>query len=328
MLPPETSHTPSATIPTWRTRATWLDWMLAWSLTSDARHEVHRRHTSVRTVMLVAHADARNADGRTGRNLATSNATVAKELGLKERAVRRARQVIEDIGMAVTVARGRYLTAAERAAARALGSFQIKAASTRYLTLPKQVPCWSPDAKRDPLPVGLRSSYGTSGWKSRTKARKRGRYAKQPQPKPTLAAKRLAAKLTLRAPHLSAGRHLNALARSLDEACLSHWRAGELLDAVDERNAATGLFSLPSTSQRNPIALFVHQAKDATSGKTPPHELARQRAEALRHQQAERERERAEREASCAPPSAAFRAMRAQLAGKAKSWKYQSHPNI
>ena len=88
--------------------------------------------------MRVARFDARTADGRTGRGVRTAHETVARALKVSRDAVRHARYVLEAIGMSVTVAQGRYLTANERSQAHAHhGGRQRRIASTRHLTMPR-----------------------------------------------------------------------------------------------------------------------------------------------------------------------------------------------
>lgn len=92
---------------------------------------------AVDTVLRVARHDAAHADRLTGRGVSTSHETVAKDLGMSKRHVGTARRLLEKLGLAVTVVRGRELSPAERAAAReAHGSYQTSAASVRALIMP------------------------------------------------------------------------------------------------------------------------------------------------------------------------------------------------
>jgi hypothetical protein len=70
--------------------------------------------------MRVARQDADAADGKTGREVRTSHATVAQRLRVTADAVRHARYVLEALGLSVTIVTGRYLTAKERAAVGSL----------------------------------------------------------------------------------------------------------------------------------------------------------------------------------------------------------------
>ncbi len=90
------------------------------------------------TLLRVAWADALSADGSTGRGVATSHQSVATKLGMSTKTVQRCRKLLEQLGFAVEIVRGRHLTGAERKAAREIhGRFQDRAASLRALTMPR-----------------------------------------------------------------------------------------------------------------------------------------------------------------------------------------------
>lgn len=100
---------------------------------------------SRRALMAVARADAAAADHATGRWVATANATVARLTGLCERTVQYARATLVHLGLCRVVATGRYLTADERStAARTHGGRQMRAASTRVLTMSCAIVCALP----------------------------------------------------------------------------------------------------------------------------------------------------------------------------------------
>lgn len=100
---------------------------------------------SRRALMAVARADAAAADHATGRWVATANATVARLTGLCERTVQYARATLVHLGLCRVVATGRYLTADERrTAARTHGGRQMRAASTRVLTMSCAIVCVLP----------------------------------------------------------------------------------------------------------------------------------------------------------------------------------------
>ena len=100
---------------------------------------------SRRALMAVARADAAAADHATGRWVATANATVARLTGLCERTVQYARATLVHLGLCRVVATGRYLTADERrTAARTHGGRQMRAASTRVLTMSCAIVCALP----------------------------------------------------------------------------------------------------------------------------------------------------------------------------------------
>lgn len=96
---------------------------------------------SRRALMAVARADAAAAD----------HATVARLTGLCERTVQYARATLVHLGLCRVVATGRYLTADERrTAARTHGGRQMRAASTRVLTMSCAIVCALPP-KGSPL---------------------------------------------------------------------------------------------------------------------------------------------------------------------------------
>lgn len=100
---------------------------------------------SRRALVAVARADAAAADHATGRWVATANATVARITGLCERTVQYARATLVHLGLCRVVATGRYLTADERrTAARTHGGRQMRAASTRVLTMSCAIVCALP----------------------------------------------------------------------------------------------------------------------------------------------------------------------------------------
>ena len=100
---------------------------------------------SRRALMAVARANAAAADHATGRWVATANATVARITGLCERTVQYARATLVHLGLCRVVATGRYLTADERrTAARTHGGRQMRAASTRVLTMSCAIVCALP----------------------------------------------------------------------------------------------------------------------------------------------------------------------------------------
>lgn len=119
----------------WNDRDDWLGRVRSYFATGCGRAALRRRSVSLRFLMAVAAADAAAADDRTGRGLATANETVARTLGglRKKRQVQRARAVLEDVGLAVTVAPGRYLTARERR----LSGGRLRRPAVRALTHPR-----------------------------------------------------------------------------------------------------------------------------------------------------------------------------------------------
>lgn len=249
------------------------------------------------TVLDVAAVDARAANSRTGRELATAHATVAGILGCSPKTVQRVRTLIEKLGFARTVARGRYLTNAERQAAReAHGGRQIRVASERALIVPPGMNVHLP--RRGQLPT---HSSVTRNVPRRAQARtgaapRPAPSTRKDQPRPTLAVQRLAAGLAQRCPWLAPG-HIGSLCHTLTSLGLdtSGWTAGDLIDLLDRRNATNGLFSIHASKQRRPLALLAHQLRDALSNVGEPPQQRRLREAAERA--AARERQRAQEEA-------------------------------
>ena len=79
-----------------------------------------------------------------------------------------------------------------------------------------------------------------------------------------MAVQRLAGRLAQRLPWLARG-HIGALCHTLSTLGLDDtgWTAQDVLDLLDRRNAEHGLYSVPSSSQRDPLALLAHQLRAA-----------------------------------------------------------------
>jgi hypothetical protein len=128
------------------------------------------------------------------------------------------------------------------------------------------------------------------------KARRRHTRAR-----PSLAVQRLAAGLALRLPWIATA-HIGSLCHLLTTLGLDHngWTAQDVLDLLETRNRRLGLYSIPPGGQRDPLALFAHELRDALSDRdtTEPPRHRRER-ETARHQ---------ERQAALAAETAALRA--------------------
>lgn len=187
---------------------------------------------AVDKVRQVADVDSRAADAHNGRDLRTSHATVARLTGLSVAAVRRARGFLEAAGWSVTVVRGRYLSAGERSAAIAAGApRQRRVASTRALVIPRSF-------ISEHLPRSGSVNANTSTSSVTTNKRKRSKTFVNP----TIAAKRLVAKMVQRAPHLDGcGRvNLNTLARVADDVLGSDVEAWTAQAAFSEADRVRG----------------------------------------------------------------------------------------
>ena len=73
----------------------------------------------MRRVLAVARAYWTYADQDTGRGVTASHERGGRQLGICTKTVQRATRILEELGYAVTLIEGRYLTAAERQQARA-----------------------------------------------------------------------------------------------------------------------------------------------------------------------------------------------------------------
>lgn len=122
----------------WQSRSSWFDALMDAVATDEGERVRAAARISRDTLLRVAWADAFSADGSTGRGVATSHQSVATKLGMSTKTVQRCRKLLEQLGYAVEIIRGRHLTGAERRAAREThGRFQDRAASLRALTMPR-----------------------------------------------------------------------------------------------------------------------------------------------------------------------------------------------
>ncbi len=245
-----------ATIPTWGGRRRWLAAVRVALAQPDGQQLLARHHVAPATVVAIATLDAQVADHRTGRSVATAHATVARALGVCSRTVQRARQVLLDAGLAAVVATGRYLTAAERHQAAAAGRHQIRAASTRVLTLPRYLAHVHLPRRGSRTPHPSRQCMGTN--RALTRAKAATKHLTRP-----IWVQRLAGRLAARLPWL-ATTHIGRLCDALDALPITpDWTVTDIIDTLDARNRHLGLVSLPPPSQHHPTALLAHQLTDA-----------------------------------------------------------------
>lgn len=213
---------------------------------------------SRRALMAVARADAAAADHATGRWVATANATVARITGLCERTVQYARATLVHLGLCRVVATGRYLTADERrTAARTHGGRQMRAASTRVLTMSCAIVCALPRRGHHYRKVKFLDGH--------QRTRRRVRRPATPEKKP-LWLQKLAALLDQHLPWLVRNHHIGRLCHALTALGIDeHWQPADLdalLDAMNRRNRRLGLDVPCADDQHNPLGLFIHQARD------------------------------------------------------------------
>lgn len=127
--------------PAWTSRGAWLSAVEAFLVSDEGKtfRQTHRYRVKVSTLLKVAALDSEKADHGNGRNVATSNDSVARKLELSAKTIQRARAVMTEAGFYRTVVTGKVLSATERELAkRAHGRFQRVAASTRALTMSKE----------------------------------------------------------------------------------------------------------------------------------------------------------------------------------------------
>lgn len=260
----------------WRNRTTWLASLQATLQTTAGEQARAAAHVAGDTLLLVAAADAATADSSTGRGVATAHDTVAALLGMSSKTVQRARTLIETLGHAVTVFAGRYLTIAERAAARRHhGDAQLRAASTRALTHPRDaVPVEDVQLPRrgNPSP----KSHPSENSSTRVTAR---RKAASITPIP-LGVQKLAGQLVVRMPWLARGRHIGALARLLHRHRLdvdAGWSAERLLQQLERHLRTTGASVPDPAEQRNPLG-YLHSLLTAAAPALQPSQVQPARA--------------------------------------------------
>lgn len=298
----------------WPSRKVWLH-----SLTIAVRYRANGgksltlaegRHTlaqvKVETLLDVAWEDAATADGRTGRHVRTSHATVAKRLGCSPRTVRRCRALIEALGYARTTQRGRYLTNEEREAAyQARGRWQLRMASERALTIPRK-PIQSSEKGHLPQRGSFNpsvTSVGTHlarvpregrGSRHLPKTRTNKERGDDSSPRWSLPIQRLAAHLVDRLPSLApkmpdhethrVGRHIGQVCRVLTHVGIdpTEWTARDLEEAMNRRNHELGRDSLHRGQQRNPMGWLTYQLRTILDAAPEGPEAARRRDREVR----------------------------------------------
>jgi hypothetical protein len=95
-----------ASVPVWTSRRGWISVVAQWADTEEGQQSLRTVHVSVRRFTAVVRALALFADGSTGRNVAVTNARVARLAGVSERLVTTARKVLAEADLAVEAQRG------------------------------------------------------------------------------------------------------------------------------------------------------------------------------------------------------------------------------
>lgn len=283
----------------WSGRQRWLISVDVALLSDEGRRLCAEQGISLKAARGVARGCADFADSRTGRHLTASNATIgARAAKLVGRAkawcddvVTRTRSVLKQLGLAVEVVRGRYLSAAERlAAAVHHDGVQLRAASTWALTSSRR---WQ--VKSD-LP--RRGSTGSKTPRSRTSPTRAQTRAQAPSgrsPRPRngprpLSAQKVAAQLVARVPSLDAGQHLGAMIDVLAELVdCERWTGGDIAKVLDE-DARENPRDWPGHIH-SPAAFLRHRLKSLSArldGPSPSQAAADHRR-AVRAEQRERD---------------------------------------
>lgn len=303
---PPLPRTAYASLPCWRTAGHWLSAVKACLATPTGMEVLKATSITAATVLAVAQVDAQVADRRTGRGVATAHETAAAAARVSVATVRRARSVLQQLGLSATVLPGRYMTTEEREAARSFhGHYQRRFASVRALVLPRHLA----SVQNEHLPrrgENSPTSPKRMGTNARCRAR-RGRSAASQGPKDPprpLPLQRLAAKLAARVPWVIRDRHIGALCDVLvAEGVDPHdWTAGDLLAAIDQDYAERDWIVPAGSAQRSPLGLLRTQLRRVIVDREPPQ--ARRRREQAARAEAHRRRMLAVEEArlEAAPP--------------------------
>lgn len=187
--------------------------------------------------------------------------------------VQRARDLLLALGFAAVLAEGRYLTRAERAAAtEAHGGRQLRAASTRALTVPRAVSCSGrPSRPVQNVHLPRRGEIDPRTYvpkESPTRASARVEAAPRPlrrkrtqapvQAPRGLDVQRLAAQLAQRMPWLAHSQHIGHLCSLIERAGLvaRGWTASQILDQIDRTNRAGMIAVHDPAEQRDPLGYF------------------------------------------------------------------------
>ncbi|MDR7184612.1 biotin operon repressor [Microbacterium trichothecenolyticum] len=262
----------------WPSGAAWFDAVLDTLTSTEGENERRRAKVARDTLLRVAYADRKSADQATGRGVATAHETVALQLGMSAKTVQRSRQLLERLGLAVTVVEGRYLTAAERQQAhQAHGGTQLRAASTRALVMPATPPVHTASANPPAVenvylpgsPSGEQVSHVEKYSPTRALTRTREATAPRrpattkrpgpvelPRPRP-LAVQQLAAQLVGRLPWLDrGGKHIGHVCGLLVRAQLVErgWTLQQILDRLNLHARESGIRVADPTEQRNPLS--------------------------------------------------------------------------
>lgn len=297
----------------WRSGADWFDALMDCLATTEGETIRRRRRVSVRRVLAVARAYWTYADQDTGRGVTVSHERVGRQLGICTKTVQRATRILEELGYAVTLIEGRYLTVAERRQARAHhGGAQLRAASTIALVMPKprnvHLPHRGRFLKKSSLPGWVKNQRASA---RRTDASRPPALNNQKLAKSATRQRswtpwpadmyRFALDLAARLPWLTHRRHPSAVCAMLHRAGIdpAQWTPAALIKRIDAGTARAGIpRTLDGAQQCDPIAYtawLIAQTIDPAAP-TPVEEaeiLAARRARRIAEADAERKAEAA-----------------------------------
>lgn len=290
------------------------------------------------------------ADRSSGRGVATSHHTVAAALGMSAKTVQRARALLETLGLAVTVAEGRYLYKAEREAARAAhGGHQLRAASLRALTMPARRSVENVQLPRRGETTHLTHLLDNSTKRAsaqRTTATRPPaeiRTTKTPRPQKRVADRKpvplpvqiFAAKLTVELPALARHGHIGAVSKMLSSVGvdMARWTVADLVSLIHRRLEQLGKSVFDLAGMRSPVGFISWLIReDLNSDEMIPSEvreaIAAERAERVEQQRLEREREAA-RAAQIDRDAVAriIAASHAEIAARQRQKRYRLDPS-
>ena len=267
---PEPAEGAYGPIPCWRSRKQWCRAVQAALNTPTGGAALARKNVSKSFVMRVAGIDAATADFRTGRNLRTAHATVARLLHASRDSVKKARAVLTLLGFMRTVVEGRYLTTEERAEAHnAHGGHQRRIASTRALTQPQAS---TPLPRQGSTTPNTHQSINSP---KRARGARKGGATRRAKTKKvvfsavSMKAKRLAGRLLRDLPNWARHvTHTDAIARVLD----AHpqtltMTSRQIITALDERNRR---LHLDAPQVANPVGYLRSTLPSALAMMPPP----------------------------------------------------------
>jgi hypothetical protein len=304
---------------------TWFDALMDYLATQEGESRRAAARVAIGTLLRVARAEWLAADKLTGRGVSTSHETVARQLELSTKTVKRARDLLVALGFAVVVVRGRHLNSSERAEARALhGRFQDRAASLRALTVPR--PSSTDENVTPPRSGAVNSSSDLPEVENQRAQARSGRHEPLPLPRSDRprrqntpqrrqdrpgvpirrprscqpwpeAEYRFADELRNRLPALREY-HPSTICRLLDRTHIAaaRWTVTSLLDAIALSSQARGGIPFAAAAdQRNPLAYLAQVLRNSIDplAETPVEASRRRRQSQLDEQFARRREEAA-----------------------------------